>query len=96
MQQNSSHPIRVIITGVTGMVGEGVLHECLQSEQVASILVINRRPIGFQHPKLKEVIHHDFMDVGVLATVVKNYDACFFCLGVSSVGMLYVTLINIL
>jgi len=87
MQQNSSHPIRVIITGATGMVGEGVLHECLQSEQVASVLVINRRPIGFQHPKLTEVTHPDFMDVGALASVVKNYDACFFCLGVSSVGM---------
>ncbi|MGC8751023.1 NAD(P)H-binding protein [Hydrotalea sp.] len=87
MQQNSSNPIRVIITGATGMVGEGVLHECLQSEQVASILVINRRQIGLQHPKLTEVIHQDFMDVGVLASVVKGYDACFFCLGVSSVGM---------
>jgi len=87
MQQNSSNPIRVIITGATGMVGEGVLHECLQSEQVASVLIINRRPIGFQHPKLTEVIHQDFMDVGALASVVKGYDACFFCLGVSSVGM---------
>jgi uncharacterized protein YbjT (DUF2867 family) len=87
MRQNSSHPIRVSITGATGMVGEGVLHECLQSEQLASVLVINRQPIDFQYPKLTEVIHPDFMDFGALASVVKNYVACFFCLVVSSGGM---------
>ena len=50
--------IRAIITGSTGMVGEGVLHECLSHPEVESILVINRRPCGISHPKLKEIIHN--------------------------------------
>ncbi len=79
--------INVIITGATGMVGEGVLHECLQSEQVAKVLIINRRTTGIKHPKLTEILHENFMDVSPLMPAVSGYDACFFCLGVSSVGM---------
>src|SRR5688572_3160040 len=79
--------IRVIITGATGMVGEGVLHECLLHPQIESVLVVNRRPVGMQHRKLKEIIHQDFMDLSPIKDQLKNYDACFFCLGVSSVGM---------
>jgi len=53
--------IKVIITGSTGMVGKGVLLECLESEEVESVLVVNRKPLGLQHPKLKEIIHTDFL-----------------------------------
>jgi hypothetical protein len=79
--------IRAIITGTTGMVGEGVLHECLQSSEVEAVLVINRKPCGINHPKLKEIIHQDFFDISPIANQLSGYNACFFCLGVSSVGM---------
>ena len=79
--------IKAIITGATGMVGEGVLIECLQSPDVEQVLVINRRPCGVSHPKLKEIIHTDFFDFSSIAAQLKGYNACFFCLGVSSVGM---------
>ncbi|HEY0653877.1 MAG TPA: NAD-dependent epimerase/dehydratase family protein [Chryseosolibacter sp.] len=79
--------IRAIITGVTGMVGEGVLHESLNHPDVESVLVINRRPCGVSHPKLKEIIHADFHNFTSIESHLTNYNACFFCLGVSSVGM---------
>jgi uncharacterized protein YbjT (DUF2867 family) len=79
--------LRVIITGATGMVGEGVLHECLQHEAVGDILVINRKPCAIQHPKLKEIIHADFFDLSGVEDQLTGYNACFFCLGVSSIGM---------
>jgi uncharacterized protein YbjT (DUF2867 family) len=79
--------IKAIITGATGMVGEGVLHECLLHPQVESVLVINRKPCGVVHPKLKEIIHNDFFDLSSIENQLAGYDACFFCLGVSSVGM---------
>jgi nucleoside-diphosphate-sugar epimerase len=79
--------MRVIVTGVTGMVGEGVLHECLIDPEVTDVLVINRRPCGVSHPKLKEIIHSNFQDLSPIEAHLKNYDACFFCLGVSSIGM---------
>ncbi|SFK96794.1 hypothetical protein SAMN03159341_102439 [Paenibacillus sp. 1_12] len=79
--------IRVIITGVTGMVGEGVLHECLLHPDVEQVLVINRKPCGLTHPKLTEIVHHDFYDLTPVEAQLQNYNACFFCLGVSSVGM---------
>jgi hypothetical protein len=79
--------IRVIITGVTGMVGEGVLHECLNHPDVEQILVINRKPCGVSHPRLKEIIHSDFLNVGPIEDELKGYNACFFCLGVSSIGL---------
>lgn len=78
---------RVIITGATGMVGEGVLHECLLHTNVEHVLVINRKPCGVQHPKLKEIIHAGFFDLSAIANQLTGYNACFFCLGVSSVGM---------
>jgi uncharacterized protein YbjT (DUF2867 family) len=79
--------IKVIITGSTGMVGEGVLHECLQHPDVESILVINRKPCGITHPKLKEIIHVDFFNLLPIESGLSGYNACFFCAGVSSVGM---------
>ncbi|HVW14437.1 MAG TPA: hypothetical protein VHB54_11455 [Mucilaginibacter sp.] len=79
--------LEVIITGSTGMVGEGVLHECLQHPMVDRVLIVNRRPLGIKHPKLTEVIHTDFFDISPIEDQLKGYNACFFCLGVSSVGM---------
>lgn len=79
--------IRAIITGATGMVGEGVLHECLNDANVEQVLVINRKPGGVSHPKLREHIHADFFDLTPVESQLSGYNACFFCLGVSSVGM---------
>jgi hypothetical protein len=79
--------IKTIITGATGMVGEGVLLECLSNPDVAQVLVINRKPGGVSHPKLREIVHADFFDLAPIESQVAGYDACFFCLGVSSVGM---------
>jgi hypothetical protein len=79
--------IKTIITGATGMVGEAVLLECLDNPAVAQVLVINRKPVGRAHPKLTEIIHADFFDLTPIAPQLAGYDACFFCLGVSSVGM---------
>jgi hypothetical protein len=79
--------MKVIITGVTGMVGEGVMHECMISPLVDKILVIGRRSSGIQHPKVEEIILPVFDDPGIALEQVTGFDACFFCLGVSSVGM---------
>lgn len=79
--------IKVIITGATGMVGEGVLFECLQNEKVSEVLIVSRRHYDLQHPKLNELIVPDFLKMEEYAEKVKGYDACFFCAGVSSVGM---------
>jgi uncharacterized protein YbjT (DUF2867 family) len=78
--------IKVIITGATGMVGEGVLFECLQNEKVAEVLIESRRHYEIQHPKLKELIVPDFFKMDQFADEIKGYDVCFFCAGVSSVG----------
>ena len=79
--------IRAIVTGATGMVGEGVMHECLLHPQVESVLIINRKRSGFTHPKLKEIVHPDFFDFSAIEDQLTGYNACYFCLGVSSVGM---------
>ena len=78
---------RAIITGATGMVGEGVLLECLSHPAVEQILVINRKPGGLSHPKLREIIHADFFNLAPIESQLTGYDACLFCLGVSSVGI---------
>jgi hypothetical protein len=79
--------IKAIIFGATGMVGEGVLLTALKSPEVESILVIGRRPCGREDPKLKEIIHNDFYNFIPIKEHLRGYNACFFCLGVSSVGM---------
>lgn len=79
--------VKAIVTGVTGMVGEGVLHECLLDPNVESVLVVTRKPSGYTHPKLKEIVHANFMDLTPIKDQLMGYNACFFCLGVSSVGM---------
>ena len=81
------HGIKVIITGSTGMVGEGVLLECIKHPAVESILAINRNPCGITHPRVKEIIHADFFDLSSIEPGLTGYNACFFCAGVSSVGM---------
>src|SRR4051794_13643416 len=84
--QQEDMKIKVIITGATGMVGEGVLLECLNHPAVEQILVLNRKPGGVSHPKLREIIQPDFFHLLPLAPQLMGYNACFFCLGVSSVG----------
>jgi len=79
--------LKVILTGVTGMVGEGVLFECLENPAVELVLMVNRRPYPKQHAKLKELIVPDFLKIETVAEQLAGYDACFFCAGISSVGM---------
>jgi uncharacterized protein YbjT (DUF2867 family) len=78
---------RVVITGATGMVGEGVMLECLESQEVEHVLVVGRRPYGTKHPKLEECIVKDFTDLAAVEDQLRGYDACFYCAGVSSAGM---------
>lgn len=78
--------LKVIITGATGMVGEGVLYECLNHPEVEKVLVITRTSSGYSHPKLTEIIHSDFSDISSLNDRLTGYNACYFCLGVTSLG----------
>lgn len=78
---------KVIITGATGMVGEGVLHECLQRDDIAEILIVGRKSVGNVDARIKEIVIPDLSDLSAIETKLKGYDACFFCLGVSSIGM---------
>jgi uncharacterized protein YbjT (DUF2867 family) len=79
--------MNVIVTGATGMVGEGVLLECLQDPGIRQVLVVTRKPTGRQHPKLREVLLQDFEHPAAIEAQLTGYDACYFCLGVSSVGL---------
>ena len=79
--------IKGIIFGVTGMVGEGVLLQALNHPDVESVLVVGRRACGITHSKLKEIIHNDFYNFQAIEEQLTGYNACFFCLGVSSIGM---------
>jgi uncharacterized protein YbjT (DUF2867 family) len=79
--------MKVILFGATGMVGQGVLRECLVDASVESVLVVGRSPTGQHHAKLHEVLHQDFTNFSAIESELRGYDACFFCLGVSSVGM---------
>lgn len=79
--------MKVILTGSTGMVGKGVLLECIDHPDVEQILLINRSAVGIIHPKIKEIIHNDFFDWRSLHGSLAGFDACFFCMGVSSAGM---------
>jgi len=79
--------MKVIITGGTGMVGEGVLLECLSNPEVEQVLSVSRRPAGHTHPKLEELLVPDFRELGAFEAQLSGYDGCFYCAGVSSVGM---------
>jgi uncharacterized protein YbjT (DUF2867 family) len=79
--------IKVILTGATGLVGEGVLLSCLEHPVVKEVLMVNRRPYPAKHPKLKECIVPDFLQLDKFAAQLTGYDACFYCAGISSRGM---------
>jgi uncharacterized protein YbjT (DUF2867 family) len=79
--------MRVVIFGATGMVGQGVLRESLLAPDVEQVLAVIRTPTGVRHPKLIEVPLADFGDLAPIRDALAGYDACFYCLGVSSVGL---------
>lgn len=79
--------MRVVIFGASGMVGQGVLLECLGHQPISSVLVVGRSSCGIEHGKIEEIIHSDFTDFGPIADRLAGLDACFFCLGVSAAGM---------
>jgi hypothetical protein len=79
--------IKVMVTGVTGMVGEGVLLECLRNDRVDSVLAVVRKPFDLTHPKLKVFVAPDFLKMDPDVVELKGYDACFYCAGVSSNGV---------
>lgn len=79
--------VRAIITGATGMVGEGVLHECLDHPGIEKVLIINRKPLGLSHAKIQEVVHSNFYELSSVEDKLVGFNACFFCLGVSSIGL---------
>ena len=79
--------MKVILFGGSGMVGQGVLRECLIDPGVEAVLSVGRSPLGVADPKLRELLHKDFTDYSAVELQLAGYDACFFCLGVSSIGM---------
>jgi len=79
--------MKIIIFGATGMVGQGVLRECLLDAGVSSVLAVGRSATGQQHPKLQELVHKDLLDLSTVEDRLSGYDACFFCLGVSAAGL---------
>lgn len=80
-------PMRVIIFGASGMVGQGVLRECLVDPGVERVVAVGRSPTGVRSAKLTEIMHGDFTDYSAIEPKLTGFDACFFCLGVSSIGM---------
>ena len=79
--------MKVVLFGATGMIGQGVLRECLLAPAVTEVLTVGRAPTGKQHAKLREVTHADLGDLTAIEGDLRGADACFFCLGVSSAGM---------
>lgn len=79
--------MRAVLFGATGMVGQGVLLECLEDPAVESVLAVGRRSCGVAHGKLEELLHPDLFDLEAVRDRLRGYDACFYCLGVSSAGM---------
>ncbi len=79
--------MKVILTGATGMVGEGVLLHCLDDARIERVLSVSRRPAGREHPKLRELLVPNFQDLSAVEAELTGYDACFYCAGVSSVGL---------
>ena len=79
--------MRAVLFGASGMVGQGVLMECLDHPDVTSVLTVGRSSCGLEHAKLQEIVHEDFLDYAAIEQRLTGYDACFFCLGVSAAGM---------
>ncbi|MDQ1829508.1 NAD(P)H-binding protein [Massilia scottii] len=79
--------MRVLLFGATGMVGQGALRECLQAADVEQVVAIGRMPTGQRHPKLRDVVHADLFNFASVAAQLEDFDACFFCVGVTSSRM---------
>jgi uncharacterized protein YbjT (DUF2867 family) len=79
--------MKVILFGASGMVGQGVLRECLRDPRVTAVVAVGRSPLATTHEKLRVIVHHDFTDFSSLEGELAGAGACFFCLGVSSAGM---------
>jgi uncharacterized protein YbjT (DUF2867 family) len=79
--------MKVIVTGATGMVGKGVLLECLEDSAVTEVVSISRRTLGLEHAKLKEILHSDFSNFEAIKDQLSEFDAAFLCMGVSAAGM---------
>jgi nucleoside-diphosphate-sugar epimerase len=79
--------MHILITGSTGMVGKSVLIECLEHKNVKKITLINRSSLGLKDSKINEIIHKDFLNLRSIKPKIESYDACFHCMGVSSIGM---------
>jgi uncharacterized protein YbjT (DUF2867 family) len=87
LKKGNNPQMRVILFGATGMVGQGVLRECLSDPHVERVLTIGRTVTGWPDAKLKEIVHKDFLNFTPIEAGLSGYDACFFCLGVSAIGM---------
>jgi uncharacterized protein YbjT (DUF2867 family) len=79
--------VNILIFGATGLVGQAVLRECLRAADVERVQTVGRTAVGQHHPKLREVMHADLWNYGAIEARLQNFDACFFCLGVSSSRM---------
>jgi uncharacterized protein YbjT (DUF2867 family) len=79
--------LKILIFGATGMVGQGVVRECLHNPIVSEVYTIGRSPTKLRHPKIREIKHEDLWNYDSIESALKEFDACFFCLGVSSNGM---------
>src|SRR3954469_6967276 len=79
--------MNVLILGASGMVGKGVLRECLLDEGVARVVTLGRTPTGQSHPKLREIVHRDLLNLAPIEDQLRGIDACFYCLGASAAGL---------
>ncbi|MGA3129930.1 MAG: NAD-dependent epimerase/dehydratase family protein [Terracidiphilus sp.] len=79
--------MNILLFGATGMIGQGVLRECLLDPDVASVVSIGRSATGVSHPRLRETVHADLTNYALIESQLTGFDACFFCLGISSVGL---------
>lgn len=79
--------MRILMFGATGMIGQGVLRECLHDPGVEHVLAVGRTPTGRTEPKLRDLVVSDLYDLSAVERELAGFDACFFCLGVSAVGM---------
>jgi uncharacterized protein YbjT (DUF2867 family) len=79
--------VKALLFGASGMIGQGVLRECLLDSEVTEVVAVGRRSTGKNHPKLSEIVHADLATLGAIETRLTGFDACFFCVGVSALGM---------
>jgi len=79
--------MKVLIFGATGMIGQGALRECLLDPEVEAVLTVGRSPTGARHAKLRDIVHPDLFDLAAIEPELRGFDACFYCLGVTSGGL---------